>query len=346
MIKKTLIFIVGILLVLTLFVIVNAFEYNEDNRGNSFYELDAEVKVPSINIKDLFILQPSSEPSEPVLGMIYFDSISKRLKLYDGTGWYSIALEKVSHISKEEVKKEIAEKDLAKTCEFSITCDEWGDCINNYRSMTCITTDENCNRHTNTETEDCIFENPFKEEIEQAKRESLENETTVPEEVEEEPGMEEPEVEEEPGMEESEVEEEPEEKEEQEVPEPGPEPEEAIPEALFDITFDLEESVLSKSDKLVVWITLQNFGRKYVPTRLIYSVINNKGKEVYRSFEELRVYTDESIIKQFDDLVLEEGDYTLIMNVEYAGIVEEFSVNFSVEGGIFSIIKRFFERLF
>lgn len=335
MIKKTLIFIVGILLVLTLFVIVNAFEYNEDNRGNSFYELDAEVKVPSINIKDLFILQPSSEPSEPVLGMIYFDSISKRLKLYDGTGWYSIALEKVSHISKEEVKKEIAEEDLAKTCEFSITCDEWGDCINNYRSMTCITTDENCNRHTNTEAEDCISENPFKEEIEQAKRESLENETTVPEEIEEEPGMEEPEIEEEP-----------EEKEEQEAPEPEPEPEEAIPEALFDITFDLEESVLSKSDKLVVWITLQNFGRKYVPTRLVYSVINNKGKEVYRSFEELRVYTDESIIKQFGDLVLEEGDYTLIMNVEYAGIVEEFSVNFSVEGGIFSIIKRFFERLF
>jgi len=329
MIKKTLIFIVSILLVLNLFGIASAFEYNEDEQGNPFYEADAEMKVPSMNIKDLFILQPSSEPSNPKLGMIYFDSTSKRLNLYDGTGWYAIALEKVTSVSKKQVKEKIEKKDEVKTCEFSITCDEWGDCINNYQSMTCVTTDESCDKHTDIETKDCIFENPFKEEIEEAQEESVEDEiASIEEQLEEE---------------QEEIEEsEPEEVEEEEQEEISVE---TIPEELFDITFDLEESVVDKSDKLVVWITLQNFGRRYVPVRLVYSVTDNKGKEVYRSFEELRIYTDESIIKRLDDLILEEGDYTLSMNVEYAGIVEEFSDNFSVEKGIFSIMKRFFARL-
>ena len=75
----------------------------------------------------------------------------------------------------------------------------------------------------------------------------------------------------------------------------------------FDITFDLEENSLGKSDKLVMWITLQNFGKRYVPARLIYSVTDEVGVEVYREFEEVRVYTDQSIIKRFDNLVLEEG---------------------------------------
>jgi len=312
---------------------IYAISFSEDEQGNSFYETDEQMKVPSMNIRDLLLLQPSAEPLNPELGMIYFDSTLKRLKLYDGTGWYAIALEKVTSVSKKQIKEKTEKKDEVKTCEFSITCDEWGDCINNYQSMTCVTTDENCDKHTDTETKDCISESPFKEEIQEAQEESVEAETTpIEEEVEEEAEEEE--------VEEEEPEEEPEEEVEEEAEE------ETIPEELFDITFDLEESALAESDKLVVWITLQNFGRRYVPARLVYSVTDNQGEEVYRSFEELRVYTDQSIIKRFDDLILEQGDYTLSMSVEYAGIVEEFSDNFSIETGIFSIIKRFFARLF
>jgi len=90
--KKNLIIILGILLVSTL--LVNAFQYGERPDGSYYYESNTEVKVPKLNIKNLFILQPSSEPSSPELGMIYFDAESRRLKLYDGTGWYSIAWKK------------------------------------------------------------------------------------------------------------------------------------------------------------------------------------------------------------------------------------------------------------
>jgi len=91
---------------------------------------------------------------------------------------------------------------------------------------------------------------------------------------------------------------------------------------------------------------LQNFGKRYVPARLIYSVLDETGEEIYGTFEEVRVYTDESIIKRFDDLTLEEGNYKLVMEVEYAGIIEQFEDDFSVESGLFSSIKRFFMRLF
>ncbi len=322
--KKTVTIITGILLVLTMFSVINAFEYNEDDEGNPIYEADAQIKAPSIKLKDLFILQPSSEPTSPELGMIYFDANSKRLKLYDGTGWYAIALEKVSTISKKQVEKIVKEESEVQTCSESTTCGEWGDCINNYQSMTCVTVDENCDKHEDTETRDCITENPFEEEIIEAGGNvgAVEEAEPITEEAEEE-GV---------GEAEEEAEEEP--------------PEVAIPDELFDITFDLEQTSLSKSDKLVVWITLQNFGKRYVPARLIYIVTDETDTEVYKKFGEIRVYTDESIIKRFDDMTLEEGTYTINMEVEYAGIVEEFSDDFSVETGIISAIKRFFKNWF
>jgi len=348
--KKQITIITGILLVLTMFSVVNAFDYNEDDDGNPFLESEFNVKVPKMSIRDLFILQPSTEPVNPEIGMIYFDVSEKRLKLYDGTGWYAIALEKISSVSKKQVVEKFEKKSEVQTCSESTDCSDWGDCINNYQSMTCVTIDEACNKYENTETRDCVSD--FKlESVAKGSHDVKESETTTAdattedgsegreategeeketEEITEE--SEEEEAEEQEAEEEEEVEEEP--------------PEETIPEELFDITFDLEQNSLSKSDKLVIWVTLQNFGKRYVPARIIYTITDETGAEVYKEFEEVRVYTDESIIKQFDDLILEEGDYVLSMRVEYAGIVEEFSDDFSVETGFINAIKRFFAGWF
>jgi len=369
--KKNIRIGIFILMILISITGIYAFDYNEDDDGNPFLESEFNVKVPQMSIRDLFILQPSSEPLNPEIGMIYFDASSKRLKLYDGDGWYAIALEKVSTVSKQQVKEKVEKKGEIKVCDSSVECGEWGDCINNYQSMICVTVDATCNKYEDTETRDCVsdfkLESSAKdshdvgessdtggtkettEEAEETTEESTEEsgeteteteevktEETEAEEVEE--GVEE--------VEEAEVESELEVEEPAPEPEPEPEPAEEVPEELFDITFDLEESSLSKSDKLVVWITLQNFGKKYVPARLIYTITDEAGKEVYKKFEEIRVYTDESIIKSFEDLILEEGGYVLSLRVEYAGIVEEFSNDFSVESGLLSAIKRFFSGLF
>ncbi len=328
----------GILLVLTLFVSICAFEYGEEDDGNPFYEADALIKAPQISIRDLFILQPSIEPANPEIGMIYFDLNSKRLKLYDGEGWYGIALEKVSTVSKQQVKEKVEEKGEVKSCSESVECGDWGDCINNYQSMICITIDENCDKYTDTETRDCVSD--FK--LESSAKDSHDisgGESVSIDETEEEIITEDTTTDEETTIEEEETE-------KVEEVETEPEPAEEVPEELFDITFDLEENSLGKSDKLVVWVSLQNFGKRYVPARIIYTVTDETKKEVYKKFEEIRVYTDESIIKQFEDLVLEEGDYILSMRVEYAGIVEEFSDDFVVETGLLAGIKRFFSGWF
>jgi len=115
--KKNLIIMLVILLV-SIFL-VNAFQYSERQDGSYYYESNSEIKVPIISIKNLFILEPSSEPASPELGMIYLDSNSKRLKFYDGSGWYSIALEKVSSVSKKQVQEIIEQQDELPTCEVS-----------------------------------------------------------------------------------------------------------------------------------------------------------------------------------------------------------------------------------
>jgi len=328
--RKIITIITGILLVLTMFSVVSGFDYSEDDDGNAFLETEDDVRIKTMSVKNLITLQPSSEPINPEIGMIYFDINSKRLKLYDGSGWYALGLEKVSSVSKKQVRETVEKKSEVQSCVSSIECGVWGDCINNYESMICVTIEADCSKYTDTETRDCVsdfvLESSAKESHDVGE-ETTEETEEVEEEIEE-AGEVEEEIEEA-----GEVEEETEEVEE-------------VPEELFDITFDLEESVLSESDKLVVWITLQNFGKRYVPARLVYSITDEVGVEVYRKFEEIRVYTDESIIHRFDDLVLNEGDYVLTMRVEYAGIVEEFSNDFSIEKGIFGAIKRFFSGLF
>jgi len=351
--KKIITSIMGILLVLTLFTGVSAFSYDEDEEGNPFYEADAQIKVPSISIKDLFILQPSSEPSSPELGMIYLDANSKRLNFYDGIDWYEISLKEKDLVEKE-TKKEKTESEI---CALSTYCEEWGDCINDYQTKICVTINEDCSESETSESRDCSIENPFQEEIDESKEISKSSDSkgksSSKEEVEtEEEIIDDEEIsEEEIVIEEIEaeiVEETPTGEVEEVEPEPSEEApaEEAIPEELFDITFDLEKSSLSKSDKLVVWVTLQNFGRKYIPARLIYIITDKDGREIYKEFKEIRVYTDESFIHVFEDLVLEDGEYNLELKVEYAGIIEDFKSGFKVKENVILNIKNWFIELF
>jgi len=321
--KNKIILVFGILLVLNLLVGVSAFGYSEDDEGNSFLETEDEVRAPSITLRDLITLQPSSEPSNPELGMIYFDANSKRLKLYDGTGWFSIALEKVSSVSKEQAEKTIEREREVQTCSESIECGDWGDCINNYQSVTCITISESCNKYEDVETKDCIIENLFEEEI-QEEIEISEDEIVGEEQVEKT-------TPEETLTEES----------TEEVAS-----EEAIPEELFDITFDLEQTTITSAEDLLVWITLQNFGKRYIPTRLIYIISDESGNEMHREFEEARVYTDKVIIKEFGDLELENGKYNVKLKVEYGGIVEEFDADFEIDDGLLTRIKTWLRDIF
>ncbi|MCH7850522.1 MAG: LamG domain-containing protein, partial [Nanoarchaeota archaeon] len=229
--------------------------------------------------------------------------------------------------SKESVSPEIGE-----ACTPSISCGEWGDCINSYQTRLCISMNKECIESNINEERECFIE----EEIE----ETVEEEIVDVEEVVEGEEIEEVEGE----VVEGEVEEiETEEVEEEITEDPIKDP---IPEELLDITFDLEENSLNSADKLIVWISLQSFGKNYIPARLVYIIEDVNKIEIYREFEEIRIYSEVSIIKKFEGLSLDSGDYTLIFHVEYSGIVEEFRSKFTIKTGVFNLIGSWVKELF
>ena len=116
----------GIFLLIILISItsVKGFSYVEEEDGTYYYEIDAEIKAQKLTVRDLITLQPKIEPENPVFGLIYLDINSKKLRFYDGFDWYNLELEK------------------DKICSFSKDCNQWGDCINNYQTKTCLIVNE------------------------------------------------------------------------------------------------------------------------------------------------------------------------------------------------------------
>ena len=396
--------------------------------------------VPYVNIDNLFVLEPISEPENAFIGMIYLDEFSNSLKFYDGEQWYYLAIEDSEPTEETEL-----------VCTPDKECVEWGDCINSYKTRECISIDVQCNKFTNTETKPCgdLAKKPedssIREENLSSKKENLKAENQGPETVkesssenidnseklenssqEEESIPQESTNNEEPSQKNASDEEQVSDSEEQvvrdspsqdissnggereklkekpkkechevcdevceedvcedvcteeescsedcstdeegnEVCEEVCEPQETceevckpgeckdvceevceIPEELFDVTFELDKDILDYEDNLSVLITLQNFGTRYVPARLVYVIKDKSGKEVYKGFEETRVYTDQVIRRDFD-IGFDSGDYDIFMNVEYAGIVENFDLPFKVKYSFFKKIKLWFSKNF
>jgi len=243
------------------------------------------------------VLEPSSEPENPVFGMIYLDN-ANQFRFYDGELWIGLVFED------------------DKDCKANWECDDWGDCINSYQTRSCENLKPTCSGEKPDERNSC-----------ESRVESTE------EEVEEEPVEEiitEEEVIEEEVIEEESTE----------------ETSEQIPEELLDVSIMLEENVISSSEDLIVRVFLESFGRKFVSARIIYTILDSEGNSVYGSFDERRIYTERVVTKKFDDLDLKEGDYILNVNIEYAGILEEFDQIFEIRDVPFKEIRAFFSKIF
>ena len=115
---------------------------------------------------------------------------------------------------------------------------------------------------------------------------------------------------------------------------PGVEIIPTIPEQLLDIKFELEREIITDSKKLTAIISFENFGTDPVLVNLNYIILNEFGEEVYNEFGEILVYTESTIIKIFDNLKLSQGEYKLILKIEYADVVDEFEKNFEIKEDI------------
>jgi hypothetical protein len=109
--------------------------------------------------------------------------------------------------------------------------------------------------------------------------------------------------------------------------------EEVIIESLFDISFALEDTILTSSNDLVAIVTLENFGTVPIPIELNFIILDEFGNEVHRKKEEITVITEEVLRKKFLGLNLPRGNYNFVLKTLYdVDVYDEFTQEFEIIG--------------
>ena len=110
-----------------------------------------------------------------------------------------------------------------------------------------------------------------------------------------------------------------------------PEVESEIPTQLFDITFSLDDSIISNSDELSAVVTFESFGTIPTTVDLTFIILDQAENEVYRGEDSITVITEEVLRKSFKDLNLPQGKYTLVLNTLYnVDVFDEFRQEFTI----------------
>jgi hypothetical protein len=86
---------------------------------------------------------------------------------------------------------------------------------------------------------------------------------------------------------------------------------------LFDIQVRLVEHTIYSPTDLSAMIEFTNFGEGPSHVRLIYSIINSDGTEVFTGIDEKIVETDEAMIKNFYTLNIPNGNYIVRTTIYY-----------------------------
>lgn len=86
---------------------------------------------------------------------------------------------------------------------------------------------------------------------------------------------------------------------------------------LFDVRVRLTEHEIYQANDLTAIIEFTNFGEGPSDVRIIYSIKNLEGKELYTGIDEKRVETEEVIIKNFNNLKIPNGQYILTATIYY-----------------------------
>ena len=102
---------------------------------------------------------------------------------------------------------------------------------------------------------------------------------------------------------------------------------------LFDIKFELIRKTVEKTEDLDTRVTFENFGSEPTPVNMIFTFLDSDDKEVYSEEDNLIVETEKVLIKEFNYLNLEKGDYTLVLTTLYnVDIEDEFRKKFTITG--------------
>ncbi|MCW8966803.1 MAG: hypothetical protein OQK82_09000 [Candidatus Pacearchaeota archaeon] len=100
---------------------------------------------------------------------------------------------------------------------------------------------------------------------------------------------------------------------------------------LFDINFNLENTVISGTEELVARTELYSFGSEPTPVNLKYAFFDETGKELYSKEDYIIVETEKVISEKFGDLGFSNGKYSLVLTTLYnVNIKDEFVRKFEI----------------
>lgn len=104
-----------------------------------------------------------------------------------------------------------------------------------------------------------------------------------------------------------------------------------IPSELFDIALIVDKTQITNVSELTARVTFVSFGNKDTPVEMTFTIVDEKGKEYYRSVDNTTIQTEGVFNKTFEGLLLDKGKYTLVLNTLYnTNIRDEFKQNFEI----------------
>ncbi len=104
------------------------------------------------------------------------------------------------------------------------------------------------------------------------------------------------------------------------------------PEQLFDITFNLDDTIIQNANELSGVITFESFGQVPTPVNLTFTITDKAGIEFYREESEITVEVEELLRWNYEGLELDEGKYTAILETLYnVDVKDEFRQEFEIK---------------
>jgi hypothetical protein len=96
---------------------------------------------------------------------------------------------------------------------------------------------------------------------------------------------------------------------------------------------NIENALLNKSSDLASRTQFISFGNVPTSVNLIYRVEDASGKEVYAEKSEVTVETERVVVRNFTNLNVGAGKYTLTLDTTYGNNVkDEFRQSFEIKG--------------
>src|SRR3989339_95236 len=120
--------------------------------------------------------------------------------------------------------------------------------------------------------------------------------------------------------------------------------EEERPNQLFDIIFEIDDSLILNINELVTRVTFESFGTEPTPVNLTYIIVDEMGKTLHVEKDYITVETEKVFTKKFEGLDLDYGKYAIYLKTLYnVDVEDDFVKRFEIRSKISKSLGQLFD---